>query len=162
MKKYVLIVAILLTSCEAKVPFNLGNGYYLDYDRNSFYTVFKENQYAISGQILKINYDSTFIIALIKPVNKIQKLINPDHNLNFQQQEKLINNSSLREYWILNKKMKPELMSNEWGYSMSNAFGPFNKTEYIRKRNELKVSNKLQLLTVREILENKLRNVSRR
>lgn len=152
MKKYVFLLAIFLTNCEAKVPFSMGNGYFLDYDRNSYYTVFKEDQYAISGQIIKINYDSTFIIAFLKPVYKIKHLINTDHNLNFEQQEVLINNSLMREYWILNKKMKPEMISNEIGYSMSNAFGPYSEKEFIRKRKELNVSVKLQLKTIEEIL----------
>ncbi len=135
------------------MPFNLGNGYYLDYDRNSLYTVFKDDQYAIRGQILKLNYDSTYIIALIKPIEKIQKLINPNKSLNYQQQEKLINNSRLREYWIINKKMKTSLVMDDSGYSMSNIFGPYSKAEYIINKKEFNISNKLKLKNVQEILD---------
>lgn len=145
---------ILFVSCESKVPFNLGNGYYLDYDRNSLYTVFKDDEYTIKGQILELNYDSTYVIALVKPVDKIQKIINPNKNLNYQQQEKLINKSPIREYWILNKKMESELIMADSSYSLSNIFGPYNEIEYKNKKDEFKISNKLQLKNVRDILDN--------
>ena len=155
MNKYFFLIVVLFVSCEGRLPFDLGNGYCLDYDRNSYHAVYNKNHDAITGHILKIDFDSTFIIALVKPIDKIQRIIRSnDSNLNFEEQEELIKSNTIQEYWILNKKMKPELISSKSGYSISNTFGPYNKQQYNLKRKELSVSENLKLGTVQELLNN--------
>ena len=144
---------ILLISCQEKVMLKLGNDYNLDYDLNHYRAVFhNENegldgrgQY-LDGDILEFNYDSTFVIALIKPVDKINESKAGRKVNNYYDRERLIKASLMREYWILNKKIKQELIMNKYGYSNSNVYGPFNKQEFELKRKELGVSDSLKLL----------------
>jgi Protein of unknown function (DUF3997) len=140
MKFIYVFTFVLIFGCVGKVPFDLGNGYKLDYDRNSNYTVFYENGYIINGDILEFNYDSDYVIALVKPVDKIEALINPKNDLNYSQKQRLINSSKVREYWILNKKTR------------AGAFGPFNKSEFLVKLKELGVSDKLNLINTQELI----------
>ncbi len=148
---------ISLLSCEEHVILNLGSKYSLDYDRNGYYTVFSDDNYKvdgnrsifIEGDIYKFNYDSTFVIALVRPVYKISDSIRKiEGDLNYEEMQILIQRSSMKEYWILNKKINQELIRNKYGYSNSNVYGPFNKNEFNSKRKQLGVSDTLKLLPI--------------
>ena len=136
----------ILVCCTQRLPHKLSQGYELNYDRNSYCTIFKDGQTMINGQVIEIGYDSTFIVALVKPIDKIREHINPKHNLNFNEQQILIENSSEREYWIINISLSENLIQNEFGYGLSNVFGPFDKTEYLIKKNETHSSSFIPIL----------------
>ena len=160
MKKYIFITLVLLVSCQKKTPYNLGDKYYLEHDLNYYFAVYYDENIDddntgkyIDGDILKINYDSTFVIALIKPVYKITESEEGKKIHNYKDRKKLIETSLMREYWILNKKNEPKPMKNENGYFYSNVYGPFNEEEYLKKLKELGVSDSLQLIPVKQFLE---------
>jgi hypothetical protein len=160
MKKNIIILVLFLISCQGRVPCNLGSHYYLDYDRNSYFSIFEMEKkdsdtrnIVIEGNILEINKDSTFIIVLLKPVYKISQIIDPNEVMNMVDEEKLIAKSKIREYWIVNKKMKSESKIDEKGdYYVSNVFGPYTRVQFIKKRKELGVSDSLQLIPTKKFL----------
>ena len=163
MKKYIYVILfLLLLGCKNKVLLHLGNKYNLDKDHNHYYTVFYDEtddydygpsrSFIIWGDILKINYDSTYVIALIKPVYKITESKEGKKINNYKDRKKLIETSLMREYWILNKKVEPKAMKNENGYFYSNVYGPFNENDFNKKRKELGISDTLELLTIDELL----------
>ena len=47
MNKYFFLIVVLFANCEGRLPFDLGNGYCLDYDRNSYHAVYNKNHDAI-------------------------------------------------------------------------------------------------------------------
>lgn len=162
MKKYVVLVLILF-ACEGKTPYSLGDNFYLDYDPNDYFAIHTINPkykgvygIVIQGNILKIGVDSDFIIAYIKPVYKIMKIVDPNNNVKLSDEEKLIAKSSIREYWIIDKKITQKLLKDEGSnnyYSTYSTFGPFNEAQYLKKLKELGVSDNLQLIPVMRFLE---------
>jgi hypothetical protein len=67
--------------------------------------------------------------------------------MNYSESNKAFEKSNFCQYWILNKKEK-----NVFAYdkekkmsTYSNVHGPYNKAEYLLKREELGVSRKLKL-----------------
>lgn len=161
MKKTLTIFSILVIGCQGKVPCYLGNHLYLDYDRNSYFSLFEAETInsgsrgvVLEGDIIEINCDSIFIVALVKPVYKISAIVDPNSTLNMVDEDKLISKSKIRKYWIVNKKMKSELKQDEKGnYYISNVYGPFNKMQYLKKRKEIGISDTLQLKSVMKFLE---------
>jgi hypothetical protein len=160
MKKYVLIILLLLFACEGKVPYPLGNNYCIDYGGNDYLNIYDNDGkntgtrgIVIDGEILELNKDSTFIIAFTKPIRKISQIIDPNEVINMVDEEKLIAKSKIREYWIVNKKMKSESKLDEKGnYYVSNVFGPYTRVQFIKKRKELGVSDSLQLIPTKKFL----------
>jgi len=153
MKKFIGILTItilsMITSCsEQKYP-DLGDGYKFDTgDGNSLAIVNSENTIMISMEILAYAFDSTFIIASQRPWDV------PDvpgiKEMTYKQRNEAFEKSTFRQYWIINKKAKNEYKSyigsgNDKRAIYSNVYGPFNKEEYLQKREELRVPKELQL-----------------
>lgn len=133
---------ILLLSCT-KLP-ELGRGF--RFWRDGKYTleiVNSENTVMIRETILEYAYDSTFIIVCQRPRDSIPNI----RTMNYSQSNKAFENSSFRQYWIINKEEKSiysyDSISNSAKYS--NVYGPFKKNEYIQKRKEFGIPNTLQL-----------------
>jgi hypothetical protein len=154
MKKYVVFV-LLLFSCKGTVPYSLGSDFCLDYDGNDYFAIYKSKNrwFVVDGEILEINRDSTFIITFTMPIEKIEKIEDPKQVLGYNEIREKIAKNPMREYWIINKKMKMEskLDKND-EYYFTNVFGPFNKEEYLKKRKELGVSDSLKLIPVMQFL----------
>lgn len=139
MKYYGLTLAILLMAlcaCNKKKSVNLGNGFRYDIDPviSSDYVILGpyKNTYAISGHVSKFNFDSIFIIVEQMPRDLIMKDINTNFDMTFKEQEKKIEESSLRQFWVINK-IKDSI------------YGPFDRQEYLQKREELGVPKELEL-----------------
>ena len=147
MKKLIIISTIvvlaMITSCS-KFP-DVGNGYELDYNgmgdvylvkvlrKGDAPTVF------IHGHILDYAFDPTFIVVAERPRDSVPGMGSMTKNKYDEAFEK----STFRQYWIINKKEESKF--NEATKIYSNVYGPFNREEYLQKREELGVPKELQL-----------------
>ena len=134
MRKIALsFILIFLSSCNQHYPLSLGSNYFLDHDGNSDTCIIdSENTLIVAPDILKMDYDSINIIAEIKPMFVI---LERNKNSDYNKLNNDIENSLLREYWIIDKEK-------------SINYGPFTKFEFLEKRKKLRVSEKLQLKPV--------------
>ena len=136
---------ILTTGCS-KYP-NLGGGYKFNYDgKYTLSIVDSNNNQIIPETVLEFAFDSTFIIVSQRPWDSI-----PDtKTMSYLESNKAFEKSTFRQYWIINKKAKNEYKTyvgsgNDKRAIYSNVYGPFTKEEYLQKREELRVSKKLEL-----------------
>jgi hypothetical protein len=137
-----IVFLVLISSCS-KYP-DLGNGYRLESDgSNSLEIVNFENTIMIGQHILDYSFDSTFIIVAQRPLDSVPGMRTMTYNNYWKAFEK----STFIQYWILNKIEK-----NVYSYDStrkiaiySNVYGPYNKTEYFRKREEMKIPKELML-----------------
>jgi hypothetical protein len=132
----IFIILVMVNCSQDNTIIDLGNGYRFDNDPvisndNAIFGPL-ENTYAVSGHIVAYNFDSIFIVAEQKPREIILKSTYSNPEMTYQKQEKIFEVSTLRHYWIINKLQDSIL-------------GPFNKEEYIQKREELSVPRELQL-----------------
>ncbi len=141
---FILTVLLVTNSCT-KQP-NLGNGYKLISDKNySLQIVNSENTIMVSMHILEYAFDSTFIIASQRPWDIPE--FTGIKEMTYKKRNETFKNSSFCQYWIINKKEKCEysLDSLTQDVRYSNVYGPYNKDDYLKKRKELNVSQKLIL-----------------
>ena len=147
MKKRILIsmiIAMVLASCTQKYPFKLGDNYVLDYDGNSFlFIVNEQGTIMVNSHIRGFDFDSTYLIVEQKPVELILKETYNNSESNLEKRKKIFEESSLRQYWIIDKSK--ESIFNESTKTYSNVFGPYSKEEYLQKRKELGVPEELKL-----------------
>ncbi len=140
MKYFRLIITCVLLffaqSCNKSKRVDLGNGYRFDYDPviSNDYAIFGpyENTYTVSGNVLKFDFDSTFIIAEQKPRDVILKSTYTNPSMDFKTQERIFKKSSIRQYWIINKVK-------------DSVYGPYEKEIYMQKRKVLGVPDNLRL-----------------
>ncbi|MBC7655187.1 MAG: DUF3997 domain-containing protein [Oligoflexus sp.] len=150
MKKFIFISTIVLlgmiTSCsEHKYP-DLGDGYKFETgDGNSLEIVNFENTVMVGTEILEYAFDSTFIVVSQRPWDV------PDvpgiKEMTYDKRNEAFENSKFLQYWIINKKeeSKYSLDSLSMLAKYSNVYGPFQKEEYLQKREELGVPRELIL-----------------
>lgn len=160
MKNYITIVvlsATLFSSCEGilfpkskyqNLP-DLGNGYkFSTGDGNSLAITDLNNTIIIEMEILAYAFDSTFIIVSQRPWDV------PDvpgiKEMTYNQRNEAFEKSTFRQYWIINKKAKNEYKSyvgsgNDKRAIYSNVYGPFDRQEYLQKREQLGIPRELQL-----------------
>jgi hypothetical protein len=136
---------MIATSCRKNVNVNLGYKYRLINSASfSDLTIVKEhNIVVIDGHVLDYSFDSTFIIVAERPrdsVPGIKTKTQSEYQNAFEQ-------STFRQYWIINKKEKSEYSLDTLSKlaRYSNVYGPFKKDDYLRKREELNVPQKLVL-----------------
>jgi hypothetical protein len=144
----IMLLTLLFSACSQKYPLDLGGGYKIEYDANSYFClVDKNNTEMVGGHITKFKFDSIYIVIEQKPVDLILKdtYNNPEWNL--PKRDKLFEESTLRLYWIVNKKEKGVYSFDKLTRlaRYSNVYGPFKKDEYLRKREELNVPKELEL-----------------
>jgi len=136
MKKIIINIVLIMmfaSSCTQKYPLELGGGYKVDYDGNSyFYLLDKNNTVVIESHIISFKEDSKFIIVEQKPVKLILDSINKTPHVTLKKRNKVFKKSKLKEFWIINK------VSN-------NIYGPLKKNVYLQKRVELKIPKELEL-----------------
>ena len=142
-----ILLCVLLLSCH---KYNeIGNNYKLESDSNS-YTVLTDTSdiILIDGHILRIGFDSIYVIVKQKP----EKLIYSEFSKNnpgytYDEAERAFYESTLTHYWIVNKQ-EPCIYSNDTINRLakySNVYGPFDNEEYLEKRIELGVHDSLKL-----------------
>ena len=136
-----VIAIIMISSCKNSTNIDLGNGYKLinSASFNDLTIVTEQNIVVINGHILEFDYDSTFIIASQRPRDSIPGIGTMTHD----KYEEAFEQSSFRQYWIVNKNQKAEF--NEATKIYSNVYGPFDRQEYLQKREELGIPKELQL-----------------
>lgn len=121
---------------------SLQKGVFLKYkSSNKIDTLFIwEGAIVIEAHINDINYDSFFIIVDQKPLDSIWgPMINIDSTPKREKQFydargaiNYLNNSNIHNFWIVNKNLKE-------------VYGPMQKYEYKKKRDELKIPHYLKL-----------------
>jgi len=141
----IVALAMVLGCSEHSDP-DLGAGYRLDsYGEYSSAIVDSQNTEIVETHILNYTFDSTYIIASQKPweVPNIPGLRDMKHS----QRHKTFEESTFRQYWIINKNQKAErsLDTVSMRVRRSNVYGPFDRQEYLRKRVELGVPKELIL-----------------
>lgn len=145
-------VALTLFSCEPKSPLDLGNGYTLDYDSWSHVFILDSNNTVlINAHVVTYAFDSTYVLVEQKPRGDILKETFHNPNIRHPEVKKIFEESSLRYYWIINKKEKNEFIGSvgedvNWIRGIySNIYGPYSKEQYKQKRKELRVPDLLRL-----------------
>lgn len=129
-------MAIGLYSCY-KFP-TLGGGYRVSYTpMDDIGLLDSNNTIIIGGDIIKINFNFTYIIAEEKPRDIILKGTYDDPNMNIDNAENTFEESLIRQYWIINK-------------IEDSIYGPLNKVKYWQKREELGIPKDLVLKKLKE------------
>ena len=150
MKKFrfisTIVVLAMITSCsEHKYP-DLGEGYRLVSDGEyTLEIVNAQNNVMVATHILNYAFDSTFIIASQRPWNVPDV---PDiKDMTYNQRNEAFEKSTFQQYWIINKKEKGEYSLDTLSKlaRYSNVFGPFDRQEYLQKREELGIPKELKL-----------------
>ena len=150
-KLIILLLFLTFSGCdflfETRESENLGSGYrFLIWD-GSAGIVNSDSVYVISSEVLKYAYDSTFIIASQRPWDSIPGV--PDLELmKYKERNEAFKQSTFKQYWIINKKEKNNYTgynSNRNRANYSNVYGPYSKKEYLQKRVEMGVPEKLKL-----------------
>jgi len=121
-----------------------GNGYKIGYNQrgNKISILDSVNDVLIADQVLKYAFDSTFIVALQKPFDSIPES-GKNSNKDLSDCKEAFEKSTLRQYWIINKKQKSIFYEDSVKYS--NVYGPFNEQEFLKKSMQLKVPKNLKL-----------------
>lgn len=148
----IVLFTILFTGCDnivckyRNLP-DLGNGYKFETsDCKTLAIVNHNNTVMVMGVILNYTFDSNYIIAAQRPweIPGVDRL----DTLTYRERNKLFNESTFLQYWILNKKEK----NINVGYDSiieraiySNVYGPFKMDEYSQKRKELGIPQELRL-----------------
>jgi hypothetical protein len=93
--------------------------------------------------ILLWSWDSTFIIVTQRPWDSIPNI----KAMNYSESNEAFEKSTFLQYWIINKREKSEYSLDTLSKlaRYSNVYGPFKKDDYLRKREELNVPQKLVL-----------------
>ncbi len=123
---------------------DLGNGYKLYIDGNSALQIVDSiNTIKIKPYILDYVFDSTFILAVQRPWDSIPNI----RTMKLKDAELAFENSKFKQYWILNKKDESvysyDIINKTSKYS--NVYGPYTIDEYLKKRDSLKVPQRLKL-----------------
>jgi len=136
MKKIIINIALIMllaTSCTQKYPLELGKGFKIDYDGNSyFYLLDKSNTVVIKPHIISFNVNSKFILVEQKPIELILDSINKTPHVTLKKRDYAFKKSKLRRFWIIDK-------------INDSVYGPLTKDEYLKKRKELKIPKELEL-----------------
>jgi hypothetical protein len=132
--------------CKYRDLPDLGDGYRFEtLNCETLEIVNSDNTVFVDGVILDYAFDSTFIVVSQRPWHV------PDvlgiKEMKYKEHQKAFENSKFLQYWIINKKeeSKYSLDSLLKVAKYSNVYGPFQKDEYLKKREELDVPLELQL-----------------
>lgn len=138
MKKliFLILLPIISQSCGKEFPDLGGNGYYLDYNDNEDLCIKQPikgmagyDKLVVFGRIEQYAFDENFILVAEKPRDSVPGNL----NMNLQHYEKMFNQSSFRQYYILNKKN-------------DSLYGPFKKEKFIEIKKALNVPISLKIL----------------
>ncbi len=119
-------------------------------DLGSGYKFFHEGKYGVSivdyqntqiikNTVLEYDFDSIFIVLSQRPWDSISGI----RAMNYSESNKAFENSSFKQYWIIDKSQEP--VFNESTKTYSNVYGPYSKEEYLVKRKKMGVPKELKL-----------------
>ncbi|MBI4945228.1 MAG: DUF3997 domain-containing protein [Bacteroidetes bacterium] len=136
-----ILSVMLITSCSERGNVDLGGKYRLIHSANFIdMVIVKEyNEVAIHVHILSYAFDSTFILAAQRPRDSVPGIETMTHD----KYDEVFEKSTFRQYWIIDKTK--ESVFDEATKKYSNVYGPFQKEEYLQKREELGVPQELKL-----------------
>ncbi|GIV28661.1 MAG: hypothetical protein KatS3mg027_2475 [Bacteroidia bacterium] len=161
----ILVITLLILFSKGNCRYELGDGYALDIceNKSNMQLLDSENAVIVPPVILEYAYDSTFIILSQRP----WKVPGVSYRLGMtlDERDSIFKHSTFRQYFIINKKEKHEFLGVDSSLMdiefygpdsliilypgcenrYSNVYGPFNKEEYLQKREELGVPKELQL-----------------
>jgi hypothetical protein len=147
----VIFMLITLNGCDyifckyRNLP-DLGNGYRFDtVDCSTLDIVDSSNTVMVGGVILEYDFDSTYVVVSRRPWPP------PDvpgfDTLTYTEENKAFENSTYKEYLILNKRQPSiyslDTVSNTVSYS--NVYGPFTKAEFLKKLVEFNIPDSVHL-----------------
>ncbi|NBV83927.1 hypothetical protein EBR57_07400 [bacterium] len=99
--------------------------------------------YFIDGHILAYTFDATFIVVEQRPREMFPECTGKIPGSTLDDCEEAFAKSTFSQYWIINKKEKPEF--NEKTAVYSNVYGPYTKAEYLKARERLGLPKGLQI-----------------
>ncbi len=143
----ILLFTIFISGCNFETDKDLGNGYLFYHgDHYSTCIIDSTNTEMVPSEILDYAFDSVFVIASQRPYWDIPDVKGLD-SMTLREHEKAFENSTFKQYWIINKKEKQiySYDSTNKRAKYSNVYGPFAKETYLQKRKELGVPKELQL-----------------
>jgi len=128
-----LLINLLLFSCNNHYPLKLGGKYILDIDGNSqFCIIDSQNTSVVNSAVVEYNYDSRYIIVKQKPVDVILSKSYLNSSINLEKRKKMLEESNIIYYWIIDK-------------TTGSIYGPSLKSDYMHKRTILNVPSNLEL-----------------
>lgn len=141
----VLITSIFMSCSDiiSNYP-DLGSGYKFFHEgKYGVSIVDYQNTQIIKNTVLEYDFDSIFIVVSQFPWDSISGR----QTMTYTESNKAFENSSFKQYWIINKAQ--ESVFNEMTKGYSNVFGPYSKEEYLCKRKELGVLKELKLKRIK-------------
>ena len=143
---FCFFILLKLTGCIDEEPLQLGSGYKLSFNHRGGRHLISDskNRVLIDEHILNYSFDSTFIIASQRALDSISEC-KYKTNETLNDCKEAFEKSTFQQYWIINKKQKS--IFNERTATYSNVYGPYNKEEYVKKKQELDVPPILVLKT---------------
>ena len=137
----VLITSIFMSCSEIVSNYpDLGSGYKFFHEgKYGVSIVDYQNTQIIKNTVLEYDFDSIFIVISQRPWDSVSGR----DTMTYKESNKAFENSSFKQYWIIDKLQ--ESVFNEITKGYSNVFGPYSKEEYLSKRKELGVHDSLKL-----------------
>ncbi|GIV29547.1 MAG: hypothetical protein KatS3mg028_0613 [Bacteroidia bacterium] len=142
----ILVIILLILFSKDNCRYELGDGYAMDVCENTMDLLDSNNAIIVSSVILEYAYDSTFIIVSQRPWEVPG--VSYRWGMTLRERDSIFEHSTFRQYFIINKKERHEFLGFDSLIDCgrySNVYGPFNKEEYLQKREELGVPKELQL-----------------
>jgi len=144
---WIALATVFASGCT-KFP-ELGNGYQFEYNAAGDISIVKylknvdSPTYFVYGHILAYTFDSTFIVVEERPRDSVPECTGKIPGMTKDRCDEAFANSTFSQYWIINKKEKPEF--NEKTAVYSNVYGPYTKAEYLKARERLGLPKGLQI-----------------
>jgi len=126
---FFLLMIPFLISCNYGTPKDLGNGYKLEYNDGQYYITNENYTILIDGNVIDYKLDSNFIIVKQKPTDYFLSLFE-NFDLTFREKVKIIQDSKMFQYWIIDVKKK-------------SIYRPFEKEEFNEKKLILNIDKNL-------------------
>ncbi|WP_454801871.1 hypothetical protein [Mucilaginibacter phyllosphaerae] len=141
---FIMFVTKLTRCAPSGQQLELGNGYKISYNQRGGKISISDfnNNVIIGDQLTRYAFDSTFILAVQKPMDSIPEC-SYKNNESLNNCKLAFKKSDYKQYWIINKKLKSFFIEKSVNYS--NVYGPFNKEDFSRKLKQLNVSENLKL-----------------
>jgi hypothetical protein len=137
----VFILFVLAAGCGQKRP-DIGNGYQIVYSpRGSYLAILNpNNSVIIHDHVLDFAFDSVYIIAVQRPFDSVPECTQPESKYS-DCKRAILKTSTFKQYWIIDKTKESVFVTADRKHT--NAYGPFNKEQYLLKRKKLNLPDSL-------------------
>lgn len=138
----IVLITLILVSCSDIIlnyP-DLGSGYKFFHEgKYGVSIVNDQNTQMIKNTVLEYDFDSVYIVVSQRPWESIPGI----RSMSYSESNKAFENSSFKQYWVINKSQQS--VFNKSTKTYSNVYGPYSKEEYIQKRKKLGVPEEVKL-----------------